>query len=180
MKVAHGAPPPEADQISQNIGAVQEFYTQKHQRISHAQRLLEHISRFVCTPVYLGALLLGVALWIAVNLALPRFGLAAWDPPPFSWLQGLVSLCALLTATAVLAKQDRVDKLAEHRAHLDLKVILLTEQKAAKLIDLLEELRRDLPNVRDRHDPASDTLQQPMDPDQVLAALDGGGPEPGP
>lgn len=38
-------------------------------------------------------------------------------------------------------------------AHLDLKVTLLTGQKAAKLIDLLEELRRDLPNVRNRHDP---------------------------
>ncbi len=36
---------------------------------------------------------------------------------------------------------------AEQRAHLDLKVTLLTEQKAAKLIDLLEELRRDLPKL---------------------------------
>lgn len=62
--------------------------------------------------------------------------------------------------------------LEEQRAHLDLKVTLLTEQKAAKLIDLLEELRRDLPNVRDRQDPDAATLQQPMDPDGVRATLD--------
>jgi len=48
----------------------------------------------------------------------------------------------------------------------------LTEQKAAKLIDLLEELRRDLPNVRNRHDPEAAALQQSMNPDLVLAALD--------
>ncbi|MFZ1615464.1 MAG: DUF1003 domain-containing protein, partial [Holophaga sp.] len=82
---------------------------------------------------------------------------------------------ALLVATAVLTKQNRFDKLAEQRAHLDLKVTLLTEQKAAKLIDLLEELRRDLPNVKNRHDPKVAFLQQPMNPDLVLAALDEGG-----
>jgi uncharacterized membrane protein len=63
-------------------------------------------------------------------------------------------------------------KLEEQRAHLDLKVTLLTEQKAAKLIDLLEELRRDLPNVKNRDDPEAVALQQSMNPDLVLAALD--------
>jgi uncharacterized membrane protein len=48
----------------------------------------------------------------------------------------------------------------------------LTEQKAAKLIDLLEELRRDLPDVRNRHDSDAAALQQSMNPGRVLAALD--------
>ncbi len=72
----------------------------------------------------------------------------------------------------MLVKQNRLARLAQQRAHLDLKVTLLTEQKAAKMIDLLEELRRDLPNVRDRHDSGAAALQQSMDPDLVLAALD--------
>jgi uncharacterized membrane protein len=95
-----------------------------------------------------------------------------FDPAPFSWLQGVVGLGALLTATVVLTKQNRAARLAERRAHLDLKVTLLTEQKTAKLIDLLEELRRDMPNVKDRHDPEAAALRQSMNPDQVLAALD--------
>jgi hypothetical protein len=33
-------------------------------------------------------------------------------------------------------------------------------------------LRHDLPNVTDRHDPEAVALQQPTDPEQVLAALD--------
>ena len=79
---------------------------------------------------------------------------------------------ALLTTTIILIRQNRLAKLEEQRAHLDLKVTLLTEQKAAKLIDLLEELRRDLPNVKDRHDPQVAALQQSMNPGLVLAALD--------
>ena len=78
----------------------------------------------------------------------------------------------MLTTVVVLIKQYRVSKLSEQRDHLDLKVTLLIEQKTAKLIDLMEELRRDLPNVKDRHDSGAAVLQQPMSPERVLAALD--------
>ena len=162
----------ERDQISQNIEAVLEFYAREEQKISRSQRILERISSFVGQPVFLGFILLFVALWMLANAVMRQFGMAGFDPAPFFWLQGIVGLGALLTATVVLSKQNRLAKLAEQRAHLDLKVTLLTEQKAAKLIDLLEELRRDLPNVRNRHDPEAVALQQSMNPDLVLAALD--------
>lgn len=162
----------ERDQISQNIAAVLEFYTREEQKISRSQRILERVSGFVGQPVFLGIILIFVALWMLANTGLHALGMAEFDPAPFFWLQGIVSLGALLTATAVLTKQNRLAKLAELRAHLDLKVTLLTEQKAAKLIDLLEELRRDLPNVKNRHDSDAVALQQSMNPDLVLAALD--------
>lgn len=162
----------EQDQISQNIEAVLEFYNREEQKISTSQRALEQISNFIGQPVFLGIILLFVALWILANILLHQFGMAAFDPPPFIWLQGIVGLGALLTATIVLTKQNRLAKLEEQRAHLDLKVTLLTEQKAAKLIDLIEELRRDLPNVKNRHDTEAAVLKQSMNPDLVLAALD--------
>jgi uncharacterized membrane protein len=162
----------ELDQISQNIGAVQDFYTREERKVSRSQRILERISHLIGRPSFLGLILLFVALWIVTNVWLRRLGIPQFDPPPFSWLQGLIGLGALLTATVVLTKQNRLARLAEQRAHLDLKVTLLTEQKAAKLIDLLEELRRDLPNVKNRDDPEATALQQSMNPDLVLAALD--------
>ena len=162
----------ERDQISQNIEAVLAFYTREEQKISRSQRILERISNSIGQPVFLGFILLFVAFWMLANALLRQLGIAEFDPAPFFWLQGIVGLGALLTATAVLTRQNRLAKLAEQRAHLDLKVTLLTEQKAAKLIDLLEELRRDLPNVRNRHDPEAAVLQQSMNPDLVLAALD--------
>jgi uncharacterized membrane protein len=161
----------EHDQISQNIEAVLEFYARENQKISPSQRILERISLFIGKPIFPGIILLFVALWVLANMVLRRLDMDEFDPAPFFWLQGIVSLGALLITTVVLSKQNRLAKLAEQRAHLDLKVTLLTEQKAAKLIDLLEELRRDLPNVRNRHDSEAATLQRSMDPDEVLATL---------
>ena len=167
------APPDsERDQISQNIEAVRKHYTREERKISRSQRILDRISRLVGQPVFLVLIVVFVAFWIAANALLPGFGVAEFDPPPFAWLQGILGLGALLTATVVLTNQNRLAKLDEQRELLDLKVTLLTEQKVAKLIDLIEELRRDLPNVKDRHDPEAAALQQSMNPDRVLAALD--------
>jgi len=166
---------PDVDQRTternQNIEAVVEFYTREEQKVGRSQRLLERISCFVGQPLFLGLILLFVVLWIAGNLWLRHLGRTGFDPAPFPRLQGIIGLGALLTATVVLTRQGRLAGLEAQRAHLDLKVTLLTEQKTAKLIHLLEELRRDLPNVRDRHDPEATALQQPMNPDRVLAAL---------
>jgi uncharacterized membrane protein len=160
------------DQISQNIETILAFYTREEKKISRAQRVLENISRFAGRPLYLVLILLFVALWILANVVARGYGMAVFDPAPFFWLQGVVGLGALLTATVVLIKQDRLAKLEERRADLDLQVNLLTEQKTTKLIELIEELRRDLPMVKNRHDPKAAALQQPTDPHQVLAALD--------
>jgi uncharacterized membrane protein len=160
------------DKASQNIDAVLDFYTREDQKISRSQRILERGSLLIGRPIYLAAILLFVLAWVITNLALHGLGRTPFDPAPFAWLQGLIGLGALVTATIVLSKQNRLAKLAEQRAHLDLKVTLLTEQKAAKLIDLLEELRRDLPNVANRNDPHAEALQHSMNPDLVLAVLD--------
>lgn len=162
----------DGDQISQNIAAVLEFYEREEQKISGSQRILERLSEFVGRPLFLGITLIFVALWIVVNVGTRQLGGVEFDPAPFFWLQGIIGLGAMLIATTVLAKQNRLARLADQREHLDLKVTLLTEQKAAKLIHLLEELRRDLPNVRNRHDSDAVALQQSMNPDLVLAALD--------
>jgi uncharacterized membrane protein len=162
----------EPDLHNQNIEAILEFYTREDGKISRSQRILERVSGFIGQPVFLGIILLVVALWMLANDALRQFGGIEFDPAPYFWLQGIVGLGALLTATVVLIKQNRLAQLEEQRAHLDLKVTLLTEQKAAKIIDMLEELRRDLPNVRNRHDPEAAALQRSINPDQVLAALD--------
>lgn len=159
------------DPIGQNIDAVMSFYRREEQKISSARRALEHVGGFIERPLYLGSILLFVALWILANFVLSQFGVAEFDPPPFHWLQAIVGLGALLTATVVLIKQNRLAKLDEQREHLDLQVNLLAEQKISKLINLIEELRRDLPMVKDRHDPEAAAFQHPTDAERMFAAL---------
>ncbi len=164
----------EREQIDQNIKAVQAFYSREEEKIGRSQRMLERFTLFIGKPLFMAYILAFVAAWILCNRLLAGLGRPGFDRAPFPWLQGIVSLAALLIATVVLTKQNRLAQLAEQRAHLDLKVTLLIEQKTAKLIELVEELRRDLPNVKDRHDPRANTLLQPMDPERVIAALDEG------
>lgn len=162
----------ESEQIGQNIAAVHDFYLREDVKRSGSQRLAEQIGGFVGRLAFLIVTVVFVIVWIGTNLLLPVWGFPAFDPPPLHWLQGLVALAAVLVTTVVLIKQNRVARLGEQRAQLDLKVMLLIEQKTAKLIDLIEELRRDLPNVKNRHDAGAAVMQRAMDPDRVLAALD--------
>lgn len=158
--------------ISQNIEAIADYYKREDQRIGRAQRLLERVGAAIGRPLFLGAVLLFVAMWILLNLMAPRMGAAAFDPPPFSALQCIVSLSALLITTIVLIGQNRLAKLEQRRGQLELQVNILTEQKTTTLIRLLEELRRDLPMVHDRHDPDAASLQLPTDAKQILTALE--------
>ena len=169
---ASPAPCKESAQVSENISAVHEFYTREELKRSASQRHAETIGGFVGRPVFLIIILVFVVLWVAINVTLHRAGMPMFDEAPFVALHGIMGLAGLLTSVVVLIKQNRVSKLSEQRDHLDLKVTLLIEQKTAKLIDLLEELRRDLPNVKNRHDSGAAVLQQAMSPDRVLAALD--------
>jgi uncharacterized membrane protein len=169
---AERAPDSLSANVSQNIESIVAFHEREQRKISNSQRRLEHVSRLMARPLYLVVLLLIAALWISVNALAAPLGLAPFDPPPFPRLQGLLTLAALLTTTVVLIAQNRHSKVESQRAHLDLQVNLLTEQKVTKLIHLLEELRRDLPMVRDRHDPEAASLQARTDTAQMLSALE--------
>jgi uncharacterized membrane protein len=162
---------PLSDHINQNIADIVELQQRDIESTSLAQRRLERVSRLVARPTYILVLLALVSGWMAFNVLEQRLARHAIDPPPFVWLQGLLTLVALLTATVVLIAQRRQTKVSEERAHLALQINLVTEQKVTKLIHLIEELRRDLPMVRNREDPHAAALEQRTDAAQVVSAL---------
>jgi uncharacterized membrane protein len=48
---------------------------------------------------------------------------------------------------------------------------VLSEQKAAKIISLLEELRQDHPEIHDRIDHEAAAMSEPTDPQSVLEII---------
>jgi uncharacterized membrane protein len=158
--------------VSDNIGAIAEFYERHEQRMSPTQAAIEKLSLILGSPAYVVGNVMFVVCWIVANLVAPELGYKQVDEPPFFWLQGLVGLNAFIISTTVLIRQNRMSKLAEHNAHLDLQVNLLTEEKTSKIIALLEELRHDMPNVRDKIDPEAEELSQPADTRTVLSAIE--------
>jgi uncharacterized membrane protein len=158
--------------MHEHLGTVSEFYARHNEEVSPAQRAVERISVFLGSPAYVAGNLLFVVLWIAWNLAAPRLGFQPWDAPPFAWLQGFITLNAFVISTTVLIRQNRMSTLANQHAHLDLQVNLLSEEKSSKIIQMLEELRRDLPNVRDKLDPEAKELSTPTDTEAVLSIIE--------
>ena len=162
---------PIPERVAQNIAEILELESRELARTTRAQLWLERLSRRLARPAFPLLLLAFIFAWMGVNVTSARIGIPHFDPPPFPWLAGLLTLTGLLTTTIVLIGQGRQSTLAEQRAHLDLQINLLTEQKVTKLIHLLEELRADLPGVRMRHDPHVSELKKPADPTQLASAL---------
>jgi uncharacterized membrane protein len=161
-----------SDHIDQNIEGVVALQRREWEQTGVSQRRVERIGRFIGRPAYLVGLVCLAILWIAVNVGVSQLGYAPLDPAPFEMLQGMLSLIALITTTIVLIAQNRQTKLEQQHTHLGLQVNLLTEQKVSKLIHLIEELRRDMPMVKDRHDPQAVLLQEGADTKQVLSAIE--------
>ena len=166
--------PPQAlsETIKENINTVAEFYEREEAKISGAQSVIERISFFFGSTLYFGSFIMLVGAWIAANVFAARLGWKQFDPPPFTWLQAFVGLNSVLITIVVLVRQNRMARLVELHAHLSLQVNLLTEQKATKTIQLLEELRLDLPNVRNRLDPEIAKMQMQTDTHAVLDAIE--------
>jgi uncharacterized membrane protein len=159
------------DPISESIESIAELHNHMESKIGRHQRAIEAVTANLGRPRFLYIILLFVLCWIFVNLLLARLHISSFDPPPFYWLQGVVGLSALLMTTVVLITQNRQNKMAEQRRRLDLQVNLVVEQKVTKLIELMEELRLDIPSVKNRHDPEAEALKESIDPHEVLFAL---------
>ncbi|TWI45845.1 putative membrane protein [Pseudoduganella flava] len=160
------------DAVNENLETISEFYARHKHEISPMQTLIERVALFFGRPGYLIGIVVFAVLWIGANLFAEQLGWDVFDEPPFFWLQGIITLNAFLTTTTVLIRQNRMARLADQHTHLDLQVSLLTDKKTSKIISLLEELRRDMPQVADKSDPEAQQLDKPANPNAVLGAIE--------
>ncbi|MGD1852656.1 MAG: DUF1003 domain-containing protein [Leptolyngbyaceae cyanobacterium] len=161
---------PLPEQVIKNIETVIGMQTQQTQSLPIHIRLLQKVATVFGTASFLYLQLLFFTIWIGWSnwIGAPElpFGL-----PRYELKNQMLDTAALLIATGVLVHQTRQEKLAEQRSHLILQINLLTEQKTAKLISLLEELRSDLPTLNDRKDWEAELMKEATDPQAVLDIL---------
>ena len=174
MDVNQNIQPPSANLASpakENLEVLSQFKDREEAQISGLQLAIERISRFFGSPAYFAFAVLFIVMWIAVNMWGMNHGWRHVDSPPFVYLQGLVSCNALLLTVAVLIRQNRMAQVAEHRAHLDLQINLLTEQKVTKLLQILDAPRRDLASQRGGPDEEASELTKPADTHALMHAI---------
>ncbi len=163
---------PLPDPISQNIEAIIALQNKAEKEFSQHHRIVESITTFWSRPGFLYSTLLVVSLWIFYDFLPSELGLPKFDSPTLDYLDITLGFGSLLMTIGILITQKRQERLAEQRAQLSLQLNLLSEQKIAKIIALLEELRHDLPNVKNRLDVEAEMMKQATDPEAVVAALE--------
>ena len=157
--------------VQETVEAIARLHDEHAQGAGRTQRLVERLTGWIGRPRFLALLTVGVALWVNGNLLARWVGHQAWDAPPFYWLQGAMGMLAVYVTVLILATQRREDELASAREQLTLELAILSEQKSAKIIALLEELRRDHPQLQDRRDDQAEAMAVPAEPHSVLDAI---------
>jgi uncharacterized membrane protein len=154
------------------IEAVADLEREAHEATSRHHRWIERVTSRIGRPFTFYIVVTFVVLWIVSNIAVLRATGKTFDPPPFSWLQGMVSLSGLLVAILILTTANRVAQIDSQRDKLDLQINLLNERRTAKLIRMLDELRRDSPEVPTHNDPEVDQLSEHTDTQEVSRAIE--------
>ncbi len=162
---------PLPEQVQKNIETIVSLQDQQKQRVSAHDRILEKIAATFGQPQFLYLQIFLLALWIAYSQLVNQAMLPARFPQ-FSFGEQGIDVASLMISTGVLIYQTRQEKLSEQQSHLMLQIDLLTEQKIAKLIALVEELRADLPGVKNRHDSEAKLMQQATDPQVIIEILE--------
>ena len=158
-----------AEHVAQTVESVAAFHREHYRGASRLQRAIDGITERLGRPAAVIVLAVVIGVWA---------GLAAWrgdgrvDQPSFAWLELAATVAALVVSLLILVTQRREDQLADRRAQLTLELALLADKKSAKIIALLEELRRDQPDVADRIDLESDEMAKPTDPHAVAASIE--------
>ena len=163
--------------MRKNIAAVIEMQRNQTQAHTLPDRMADFINHFAgsMTFVYIHALWFGS--WIPLNTGVLKLRhISGFYPYPFSLLTMIVSLEAIFLSTFVLIAQNRLSIQSEQRAEFDLQVNLLAEQKAAKTIEMLDEITKQLNGMSRRFnlppDPEVEALKRSPAPQEMLQVME--------
>ena len=106
------------------------------------------------------------------NRFLLNRGAGRFDPFPYSLLNVLVSLEAIVLTSFVLMTQNRMTHQTDRRAHLDLQVNLLAEQELTAILQMLYALCQKAGTCARVNDARVDQLLRETDIVQLAVALD--------
>lgn len=158
--------------IEQSVEHLAELHRQHERSTTHLQRVADRVTSAIARPGAVASVVALVLVWICGNYGARWLGMTALDQFPYPDLVFLATIAAMLIALLILTTQRHQDQLAERRSQLTLQVAILSEKKVAKIIELLEELRRESPMLASRVDEEAAAMAQPADPKQTLKKIE--------
>lgn len=163
--------------MRKNISAVVEMQRKITEAKTTGGFIADHITQFAGSMLFVYLHILWFGFWALLNTGMLHIPyVSQFDPFPFPLLTTIVSLEAIFLSTFVLISQNRLAAASEKRAELDLQVNLLAEQKAAKVLDLLDQMTAQLDSMSHRFnfkpDPEVKALKVSPEPEEVLEAIE--------
>jgi uncharacterized membrane protein len=150
--------------IDRNVEALLRRREEERARTPREDRIADAISAFAGSMrfVYLHVAVYGI--WIVANL--PGVPLPKFDPT-YVVLAMVASVEALFISTFVMISQNRMARIADQRADLDLQISLLAEHEITRLVTLVTDManRMAVPAARD---PELRELAKDVAPEHVL------------
>jgi uncharacterized membrane protein len=148
-----------SESAQQNIETIARLEQAAVDRRSRSERVSDAFTRVMGSITFV-ALHLGLfAVWFSWNLGL--LGLRPFDPFPFGILTLIVSAEGVLLAIFVLISQNRMSRLSNQRAHLNLQISLLAEQETTKLLQAVQRIAERVGcGTAGEEDPEAERLSQ--------------------
>jgi len=153
--------------LDRAVRSLADVRAEQLQQLPRSQLGIEWLTDRIGRPWFAYVTLGFILVWIGVdNLLTPR---AHFDSATFPLLQLVISVLALVMAIFILITENRQSAIAEKRAQLTLQLSLANEERAAKIIAMLEQLRRDDPSLPNRRDKEAEQMSEAID---LRTALD--------
>ena len=151
--------------IDRNVEALVRRRAEERSRTGLEDKIADAITGFAGSMKFVYLHLAVYGLWIVVNVGwlplLPRFD------PTFVVLAMVASVEAIFISTFVMISQNRMARVADQRADLDLQISLLAEHEITRMVTLLTDMakRMDVPSARD---PELREIAKDVAPERVL------------
>jgi uncharacterized membrane protein len=126
------------ESAQQNIETIAKLEHAELEQRSSSEKISEAFTRFMGSLTFVVLHLVGMAIWFSWNLG--AFGLEPFDPFPFGIFTLIVSTEGVILAIFVLISQNRMSRLSNQRAHLNLQISLLAEQETTKILQRLKTI----------------------------------------
>lgn len=151
---------------------IAELQAEELREAPHSQVGIERFIQFVGQPWLAFALAALLGAWFVADEISMRVNGHVFFRPDFPSLGLTIAVISLMMTLLILIAENRQGAIAERRAQVTLQIALVSEQKIAKVIELLESLRRDAPNVPNRHDEEATRMSEATDLRVALDEMD--------
>jgi uncharacterized membrane protein len=158
------------DLTEQNVQLVAELDAAAQAKRTPTDRVVDTITGFCGRMLFVWVHVVWFGFWIALNMLPGMPKRDHFDPYPFQLLTLVVSLEAIFLSTFILISQNRQNRLAERRNHLDLQINLLAEQENTKVLSMLDAIHKKM--GIDDGDPEVRILEEATRPDHLVKQIE--------